>query len=99
MTPVLRSRVFANAYRDSVELMRIAAEVERMAGVVGAGIVMATEANLAVLADAGLLDRTITAARPNDRLEDHRIAAHRSASPAAFDVLRARVGWCQANLP
>ena len=66
MTPVLRSRVFANAYRDSVELMRIAAEVERMAGVVGAGIVMATEANLAVLADAGLLDRTITAARPND---------------------------------
>ena len=46
--------------------MRIAAEVERMAGVARAGIVMATEANLAVLADGGVLDRTITAARPND---------------------------------
>jgi len=66
MTPVLRSRVLPNAYRDSVELMRIAAEVERMAGVARAGIVMATEANLAVLADGGVLDRTITAARPND---------------------------------
>jgi FdrA protein len=65
MAPVLRSRVFPNAYRDSVELMRIAAEVERMAGVVRAGVVMATEANLALLAEAGLLDRTITTARPN----------------------------------
>ena len=66
MAPALRSRVLPNAYRDSVELMRIAAEVERMAGVVRAGVVMATEANLAVLADGGLLDRTTTAPRPND---------------------------------
>jgi FdrA protein len=66
MAPAVRTLILPNAYRDSVELMRIAAEVERLPGVVRAGIMMATEANLAVLADAGLLDRTGSAPRPND---------------------------------
>jgi hypothetical protein len=47
--------VFKNTYRDSVESMRIAAEAEHLPGVTRVGVVMATPANLAVLADAGLL--------------------------------------------
>ena len=51
---VVRQQVFRNAYRDSVELMRIAAEIERLPGVTRAGLVMATPANLAIVAEAGL---------------------------------------------
>jgi succinyl-CoA synthetase alpha subunit len=61
-----RSRIVPNTYRDSVELMRIAAQVEGMPGIRRAGIVMATPANRAVLADAGLLDDAASAAGPND---------------------------------
>ena len=43
---VVRQRIFRNAYRDSVELMRIASEIERLPGVDRAGLVMATPANL-----------------------------------------------------
>lgn len=63
---IVRLRVFANAYRDSVELMRIAAEVERQAGVDRAGLVMATPANLAILAEAGLAAGLDPSAGPND---------------------------------
>ena len=57
---VVRQRIFRNAYRDSVELMRIAAEIEHLPGVIRAGLVMCTPANLAIVAEAGLsegLDR------------------------------------------
>ena len=51
---IVRQRVFRNAYRDSVELMRIAAEIERLPGVIRAGLVMCTQANLAIVEQAGL---------------------------------------------
>lgn len=63
---VVRQRVFRNAYRDSVELMRIAAEVERLPGVIRAGLVMCTPANLAIVAEAGLSEGMDPAAGPND---------------------------------
>jgi FdrA protein len=63
---VVRQRVFRNAYRDSVELMRIAAEIERLPGVTRAGLVMATPANLAIVAEAGLAEGLDPAAGPND---------------------------------
>jgi succinyl-CoA synthetase alpha subunit len=63
---VVRQRVFRNAYRDSVELMRIAAEVERLPGVVRAGLVMCTPANLAIVAEAGLDEGLDPAAGSND---------------------------------
>ena len=53
MTAV-HARVFANTYRDSVELMQIAAELEALEGIDRAGLVMATPANREVLAAAGL---------------------------------------------
>ncbi len=60
------ARVFRNSYRDSVELMQIAAEIESLAGVERAGLVMATPANREVLAAAGLLSEATIGAGPND---------------------------------
>jgi succinyl-CoA synthetase alpha subunit len=62
----VQSRVFANSYRDSVELMQIAAEIESLAGIDRAGLVMATPANREVLAAAGLLSEATASAGPND---------------------------------
>ena len=62
----IHSRVFRNSYRDSVELMQIAAEIESLAGIDRAGLVMATPANREVLAAAGLLSEAAAAAGPND---------------------------------
>ena len=63
---VVRQRVFRNAYRDSVELMRIASEIEHLPGIARAGLVMATPANLAILAEAGLAEGLDPGAGPND---------------------------------
>ena len=61
-----QSRIFRNSYRDSVELMQIAAELESLAGIDRAGLVMATPANREVLASAGLLTEDAASAGPND---------------------------------
>ena len=58
--------VRADTYRDSVELMRVAALVERVPNVTRAALMMATPANRELLSGAGLLDATAAAAGPND---------------------------------
>jgi succinyl-CoA synthetase alpha subunit len=58
--------VFASSYRDSVELMRIASELERVPGIARAGLVMGTAANRAVLQEAGLLSAVPETAGAND---------------------------------
>ncbi|HXJ79566.1 MAG TPA: acyl-CoA synthetase FdrA [Candidatus Methylomirabilis sp.] len=55
-----------DTYRDSVELMRIAAELERMPGVTRAALLMATPANRQLLSGAGLLASAAVEARPSD---------------------------------
>lgn len=62
----VQARVFRNSYRDSVELMRIAAELEGLGGISRAGLVMATPANRDVLREAGLLAEVALDAGPND---------------------------------
>jgi FdrA protein len=62
----VQSRVFPNSYRDSVELMQIAAEIESLDGIDRAGLVMATPANREVLAAADLLSEAAASAGPND---------------------------------
>ena len=62
----VHARVFRNSYRDSVELMRIAAEIEGLRGITRAGLVMATPANREVLTEAGLLAEGARNAGPND---------------------------------
>ena len=62
----VRCLVRRDTYRDSVELMRVAAELERRPGVARAALMMATPANRALLAEAGLAVSAATAAGPND---------------------------------
>jgi FdrA protein len=66
MSPVTRCLVRPDTYRDSVVLMRVAAEVEQMPGVARAALMMATPANRGLLAEAGLLDGEAVAAGPGD---------------------------------
>lgn len=65
-TLAVRAAVYHNSYRDSVELMGIAAELERQPGVVRAGLVMGTPANRTVLAAAGLAEAVPDGVGPND---------------------------------
>ena len=78
---VLRARVFASSYRDSVELMRIASELERLPGITRAGLVMGTPANRAVLQEAGLLSAVPDSAGANDL-----IAAVAGSDPVSADA-------------
>jgi FdrA protein len=66
MTQVVKGAVHRNSYRDSVELMGIAAQLEQLPGIQRAGLVMATAANLAVLAEAGLAEAAASGPGPND---------------------------------
>jgi FdrA protein len=61
-----RSFVLPNTYRDSVELMRVAAELEGLPGIQRAALVIATSANREVLLAAGLLVGDALTAGPND---------------------------------
>ena len=84
------SRVFANSYRDSVELMQIAAELEALVGIERAGLVMATPANQEVLVAAGLLSQAAAKAGPNDLVVA--VAADSAAvAEQALEMAAARV--------
>jgi FdrA protein len=92
---VVRGAIHRNSYRDSVELMAIAARLEGLDGVRRAGLVMATPANLAVLAEAGLADAAAGDPRPNDLVvalaaDDDAIAV--SALEHAASLLAAGTG-------
>ena len=95
-TSTVQARVFPNSYRDSVELMRIAAEIETMDGIERAGLVMATPANRDVLAGAGLLSDVASAAGPND-LVVAVAAAGREAAESALDRAATRLAGTDAE--
>ena len=61
------TRIVGNLYRDSVSLMRIAADITALSGVEHAFCLMATEENQNLLRDADILTGVI-AAKPNDIL-------------------------------
>lgn len=87
MSPVTRCLVRPDTYRDSVVLMRVAAELERLPGVARAALMMATPANRGLLAEAGLLDGDAVAAGPGDLViavtaADARVAGDALASAA-----------------
>jgi succinyl-CoA synthetase alpha subunit len=66
MTSSYRALVRRDTYRDSVELMRVAAQLEQLDGVVRAALLMGTPANRAIMAEAGLLHDDAESAGPND---------------------------------
>jgi succinyl-CoA synthetase alpha subunit len=55
-----------DTYRDSVELMRVASQLERLDGVTRAAVLMGTPANRAIMAAAGLLQGEAETTGPND---------------------------------
>jgi FdrA protein len=85
MTAVIRGAIHRNSYRDSVELMGIAAALEQLPGVTRAGLVMATAANLGVLAEAGLSEAASEGPGPNDL-----VVAVSADDAAAADAALAR---------
>src|SRR5436190_1937332 len=89
---VVRTLVRPNSYRDSVALMRLSSELNSLPGVIHAAAMMATDANKALMAEAGLLGEDGDAAGPADLLIG--VAAD---SPAAAERLIGGVGLGFAN--
>ena len=65
---VTKSQVRSGAYFDSVVLMQLQRSLLTLPGVEDAGVVMATPANLELLADSDLLGIEGKAAKPEDLL-------------------------------
>ena len=62
----VKTLIKPSEYHDSVSLMLVARELSNLAGVQDAAVVMATEANKSILAEAGLLTQEARSATPND---------------------------------
>jgi succinyl-CoA synthetase alpha subunit len=77
------SRILPGVYRDSVALMQLSASLKALPGVQEASAIVATEGNLALLREVGLLE-TDMAARPSDLLVIVR-ARTAAAGEAAID--------------
>ena len=84
------STTLRNFYQDSVTLMHLSSRLAKLPGIVQASAVMASEANLALLREAKLLDVAIDAG-PNDLLivlegqSEAALASALSEAKAAFD--------------
>jgi succinyl-CoA synthetase alpha subunit len=84
-------KVVRNTYRDSVALMQISAQIGRLAGVRQGFVVMATEGNLALLREAGLLDGPVEAA-PTDLLAVVQADSESAVQDALAETERALAG-------
>lgn len=84
MKMVVRTLIKLAEYHDSVSLMLAARELSGLEGVQDAAVVMATDANKSILADAGLLTEEAGAAGPNDLL----IAVRSETAPLADAALQ-----------
>ncbi|MBI5965971.1 MAG: acyl-CoA synthetase FdrA [Chloroflexi bacterium] len=62
----VKTLIKPSEYHDSVSLMLTARELSKLDGVRDAAVVMATEANKSILAEAGLLTDEVKSATPND---------------------------------
>lgn len=79
-----RHRLLPNLYRDSVSLMLLSSSLGKRPGVEQASAVMATPANLALLREARLIEREITAS-PNDLVIAVR-GKHKAVLEATLDA-------------
>jgi FdrA protein len=83
---VTKSQVRAGAYYDSVVLMQLQRNLLKLPGVEDAGVVMATPANLELLADSALLSAEGKTAKPEDLLIVVRAASGSAAEAAIGQV-------------
>ncbi len=79
---ILRSERRSGAYYDSIVLMRLQSALAKLPGVTDAGVAMATEANLALLASNGLLPDGAAAVA-----EDLLVVVKADTEAAAVDAL------------
>jgi FdrA protein len=63
---IVKTLIKPSEYHDSVTLMLVARELGKFPGVIDVGVIMATEANKALLKESGLLTPDVQAATPND---------------------------------
>ncbi len=83
---VVRNQLEPGAYCDSIILMRLRGALEDLPGILEAGAVMATETNLSLLAESGLLLESAADRRPDDLLVAVR-AESEAAATAALEKL------------
>ncbi|MBI3974885.1 MAG: protein FdrA, partial [Armatimonadetes bacterium] len=79
---IVRSVVKRSAYFDSVTLMLAQKEVRQQPGIEEAGMVLATDANQALLGEAGLLTSEAEAAGPDDLVISVRGASDEAVAAA-----------------
>ncbi len=79
--PHVRGVVRSHTYRDSVEMMRLASQVEALPGVIRAAALMGTAANRAMMVEAGLAFEGLAAA-----LADDLVLAVSASDAAAADA-------------
>jgi FdrA protein len=84
----LKTLIRPGEYHDSVTLMVVARALSEFPGVRDAAVVMATEANRAVLKEAGLLAPEVRAATPNDVVIAVQAESDRAAEAALAEALR-----------
>ncbi len=91
---VLESEVRPGAYADSIVLMQLQGALAKLPGVLDAGVVMGTPANLDLLAANGLLADELAGVRPDDLVLVVRAesAAAAAAALAEADGLMERPG-------
>lgn len=65
-TMIVKALIKRSEYHDSVSLMLVARELSKVEGVKDAAVLMATEANKSILAEAGLLTDDAKSASAND---------------------------------
>jgi len=93
--PAASLKIVHNTYRDSVSLMQLSAKIAALSGVQQASVVMATEGNLDLLREAGLLDGGV-AASPSDLLVVLRAENEAAASAALAETERVLAGGDRA---
>ncbi|CAG0936481.1 Protein FdrA [Thermoflexales bacterium] len=78
----IKTLIKKSEYHDSVTLMLVARELTKFPGVIDVGVIMATEANKALLKESGLLTPDGVAATPNDLVIA--VSANAGAADAAL---------------
>ncbi len=100
MPAALVTAVRRGVYQDSVNLMVLGSELERLRGVTSAAVMMGTPANKELFEQAGLLGDELRGADPNDLCIALRTTsdAARAAALEAIDAFLTRRGSSQSSI-
>lgn len=96
-TMAIVSTVKKNLYYDSMKLMQISQKLNGMSGVNKAAAMMATEANLVVLREAGLIQKVPHSVSPNDLIVAIQAGSEQAAN-SALNMLEALLAAQQAEV-